>query len=132
MGARLYVHVTWTTLNRLPLIDGRVEAFLEIFLRTKATQHNVNVLAIGMVNDHVHVVLEVQPVFDLPALMQGLKGASARIANRDGHAHRGPLQWTPGYDARTVGITQLRSVINYVRTQSTHHPDRAIQGESAL
>lgn len=37
-----------------------------------------------------------------------------------------------GYDARAVRITQLRSVINYVKTQSTHHPDRAIQGESAL
>ena len=132
MGARLYIHVTWTTLNRLPLIDGRVQAFLESFLRTKANQHDVNVLAIGMVNDHVHMVVEVQPTFDLPTLMQGLKGASARIANRDGHAQRSPLQWTAGYDARTVGVTQLRSVINYVNTQSTHHPDRAVQGESAL
>jgi|SRR6185437_198632 len=131
MGARLYIHLTWTTLNRLPLIDGRVHTFLESFLRTKATQHDVKVLAIGMVNDHVHMVVEVQPVFDLPALMQGLKGASARLANRDGHAERSPLQWTPGYDARTVGVTQLRSVINYINTQAAHHPDRAVQGRPA-
>ena len=132
MGARLYLHVTWTTLNRVPSIDGPVQTFLDGFLRTKAKQHRANVLAVGMVSDHVHVVVEVGPVFDLPNLMQGLKGASARLANRDGHAARRPLQWSPGYDARTVGVNQLRSVINYVNTQSTHHPDRAIQGESAL
>lgn len=132
MGAHLYLHVTWTTLNRLPLMDGRVQAFLESFLRTKATQHETSVLAIGMVNDHVHMVIEVQPVFDLPSLMQGLKGASARIANRDGHAQRRPLQWAPGYDARTVGVTQLRSVVRYVESQASHHADRAIKGDSAV
>lgn len=132
MGARLYLHVTWTTLNRQPLISEPVRRFLEGFLRTKAKQHRATVLAVGMVSDHVHLVVEVGPVFDLPNLMQGLKGASARVANRDGHAERRPLQWSPGYDARTVGVGQLRSVINYVNSQATHHPDRAIQGASAM
>jgi len=132
MGARLYLHVTWTTLNRLPLISESVRRFLDGFLRTKAKQHRTNVLAVGMVSDHVHMVVEVEPVFDLPALMQGLKGASARIANRDGHAELRPLQWSAGYDARTVGVSQLRSVINYVTTQASHHPDRAIPGKAAV
>jgi putative transposase len=132
MGARLYLHVTWTTLNRLPLISESVRRFLDSFLRTKARQHRTNVLAVGMVSDHVHLVVEVEPVFDLPALMQGLKGASARIANRDGHAEPRPLQWSAGYDARTVGISQLPSVIRYVETQSSHHRDRAIDGGPAV
>lgn len=132
MGARLYLHLTWTTLNRLPLITEPVRVFLDGFLRQKAKQHRANVLAAGMVSDHVHLIVEIQPVFDLPALMQGLKGASARLANRDGHAERRPLQWSAGYDARTVSVGQLRSAIHYVETQSAHHPERAIKGGPAV
>ncbi len=132
MGALLYLHLTWTTRNRLPLISEPVRVFLDGFLRQKARQHRANVLAAGMVSDHVHLIVEVQPVFDLPALMQGLKGASARLANRDGYAQHRSLQWSPGYDARTVGVGQLRSAIHYVETQSAHHPDRAIKGASAV
>ena len=132
MGAQLYLHLTWTTLNRQPMITERVRVFLDGFLRQRAKQHRTHVLAAGMVSDHVHLIVEVQPVFDLPALMQGLKGASARLANRDGHAQHRSLQWSAGYDARTVSVGQLRSAIHYVETQSAHHPDRAISGVPAV
>ena len=79
-----------------------------------------------MVNDHVHMIVELPPAYDLPKLLQGLKGASARIANRDGHADRRPLQWTPGYDARSVSVGQLAAAIHYVGSQASRHPDRAI------
>jgi REP element-mobilizing transposase RayT len=74
MAARLYVHLTWTTLNRLPLITTSVQAFLDGFLRHQASRHQAIVLAGGMVTDHVHLVVEVQPVFDLPALLQAPAG----------------------------------------------------------
>src|SRR4029077_285999 len=130
MASRLYFHLTWTTHNRFPLINESIRRFLDGFLRQQAMRKHTKVLAIGMVNDHVHMIVEAQPVFDLPALMQGLKGASARVANRDGHAATRPLQWRAGYDARTVGVSQLRAAIRYVETQASHHPDRAISGSS--
>jgi hypothetical protein len=53
--------------------------------------------------------------------LQGLKGASARIANRDGHSGRGSLRWEKGYDFRSVGIRQLPGVTAYVRDQELKH-----------
>jgi REP element-mobilizing transposase RayT len=79
-----------------------------------------------MVIDHVHMIVVVPPVFDLPRLVQGLKGASARIANRDGHSSPRPLRWAGGYDARSVGVSRLAAAVRYVERQSARHPERAI------
>ncbi len=126
MGVQLYSHLTWTTLDRAPSITAAVRDFLDRFLRQQAIRYGARPLAMGMVNDHVHMIVELPPTYDLPKLLQGLKGASARIANRDGHADRRPLQWTPGYDARSVSVGQLAAAIRYVEGQASRHPDRAI------
>src|SRR5207249_3752076 len=75
---RLYVHLTWTTLQRQPLINHGVADFLRRFLPREAKRHGARLLASGVVADHVHVVLQLPPVTNIPRLIQGLKGASAR------------------------------------------------------
>jgi REP element-mobilizing transposase RayT len=91
-----------------------------------ARRHGTRVIDIGIVRDHVHVVLELPPHADLPRLVQGLKGASARIANRDGVMPRAPLRWANGYDLRSLSVRDLRRAIRYVRSQSERHPEHAV------
>ena len=126
MPVRLYVHLTWTTLRRLPLLNPDVAQFLDRFLRQEAVRHGARVLAMGIVSNHVHAIMQLPPVIDIPRLVQGLKGASARIANRDGLMPRARLRWADGYDLRSVGVRQLPNALQYVRTQAEHHPDLAI------
>src|SRR5436190_13385222 len=89
MPFRFYAHLSWTTWARLPLIDEAVANFLRPFLLAEAKRHGARVMELGIVRDHVHLLLELPPQYDAPRLVQGLKGASARIANRDGHSGRG-------------------------------------------
>ena len=121
MPFRFYAHLSWTTWARLPLIDENVANFLGPFLLAEAKRHGARVVEIGIVRDHVHLLVELPPVYDAPRLVQGLQGASARIANRDGHAGRGSLRWEKGYDFRSVGIRQLAGVTAYVRDQELKH-----------
>ena len=125
---QLFVHAVWTTFARLPLIDEGVATFLRRFVAAEAGKHGARVVEVGIVKDHVHVVLELSATFDVPRLMQGLKGASARIANRDGIAARESLRWAQGYDLRSIGVGQLRRVTDYVRSQNDRHPDKALSG----
>jgi putative transposase len=118
---RLYAHLTWTTFGRLPLIDTAVADFLARFLLAETKRHNARVVEIGIVRDHVHLLLELPPAYDVPRLVQGLKGASARLANRDGHSAHKSLRWEPGYDCRSVGLRQLPNVAAYVRDQELKH-----------
>ncbi len=91
--------------------------FLRRFLPREAKRHGARLLASGIVADHVHVVLQLPPVTN-PRLIQGLKGASARLANRDGLMPRAPLRWAEGYDLRSVGVRQLGTVLAYVENQA--------------
>ena len=126
MHVHLYAHISWVTYGRLPRIDERIAGFLERFLFAECRRHDAEVLALGMVRNHVHMVVQLPPRFDIPRLMQGLKGASARIANRDGIAGHTPLQWETGYDLRSIGPRQLSTAIAYVRSQAKRHPTLAL------
>jgi len=126
MPVRLYALLTWTTLGRLPLINEGAARFLRRMLPAIAHRHGTRVLELGIVRDHVHLVVELPPRPDVPRLVQGLKGASARIANRDGLMPRAKLRWANGYDLRSVGVRDLRPTIRYVRSQNSRHPELAL------
>lgn len=126
MPVHLYVHLTWTTLQRQAVINPDVVAFLHRFLPREAERHGACVLAVGIVTDHVHVVLHLPAVTNIPRMVQGFKGASARVANRNGLMPRAPLRWAEGYDLRSVGVRQLRTVMEYVENQARRHPNLAV------
>ena len=121
MPVRIYAHLSWTTWARLPLIEESVADFLLRFLLAEAKRHGTRVIEIGVVPNHVHLLLQLLPAYDVPRLVQGLKGASARLANRDGFSQNNSLRWETGYDLRSVGIKQLPQVANYVRLQELKH-----------
>ena len=126
MPIRLFLHVTWTTLDRRPIIGRRERAFLREFLPAEVVRHGAAVLALGIVSDHVHMVVRLPGAFDVPRLMQGLKGASARIASKDSSKSLTGLRWAKGYHAASVSPSALARTIVYVRGQAQRHPDRAI------
>ena len=109
--------LTWTTHDRERLIDVDGAAFLSRFLRVTAKRHGAEVLAMGVVADQLHLVLHLHQAVDVPRLVQGLKGASARVGNRDGVFQKRKLRWAQGYDLRSISPGQLHRAIRYVQTQ---------------
>jgi REP element-mobilizing transposase RayT len=128
MRHRLYVHVVWTTRDRAPSLDAKVARFLWRFLRDVARQERAVVLALGMVSNHVHLLLRIHPMTSMPRLLQRLKGGSAVIGTREKHAHPDPLRWGKGYAIVSVSPAAVEHVQRYVRTQHLHHPEQAIPG----
>lgn len=125
----LLAHITWTTRDRAPLIDAERAQFLQLFLCAVATEERAQVLALGMVATHVHVLVALNLGADIPRLVQRFKGASARVAARDNVGPRQrPLRWAKGYDFRSVSLGNLTRAADYVESQSLHHPDEAIAG----
>jgi len=131
MPTALFVHLTWTTFRRMSMIGATEALFLGRFLPAEAQRHRAAIMALGLVCDHVHLVLRVPGRFDLPRLVQGLKGASARLANADQSISRTGLRWATGYHVHSVSPRNLPAAVDYVRRQSDRHPDRAIPGAPA-
>jgi REP element-mobilizing transposase RayT len=129
MRHRIYVHLCWTTRDRATLIDCRVARFLEGFLAAVAHQERSQLLAIGIVATHVHLLLRLHPTTSIPRLVQRLKGGSSVVATRDGHCpSRNRLQWEKGYNIHTVSERVLKRVAHYVEAQPFRHPAEAIAG----
>jgi putative transposase len=129
MQHRIYYHLVWTTRDRAPLIDARLAVFLCRFLRAMGYAERAAVLEIGMVRTHVHVLVVAHPLTNIPRLLQRMKGGSAAIAVREGHASRArPLRWAPGYHIETVSPRLVPRVRAYVRGQPNHHAEEAIDG----
>jgi REP element-mobilizing transposase RayT len=127
MRHRLFVHRIWTTRERQALIDARVALFLDGFLRDVVRQERARVLAIGMVQTHVHLLVRIHPQTDLTRLVQRLKGGSAAIAGKEGHCPRtSPLRWARGYSIDSVSHRAVEIVRDYVLSQPTHHPHESI------
>ncbi len=122
MPVTMYVHLTWTTFRNRPLIDGGCAKFLRQFLKSVASRYGADAIDVGIVSDHIHMLLMLPSVIDIPRLVQGLKGASARVANRDKIVRGEKLRWARGYDLRSVSPQALPQVSHYIRNQAQHHP----------
>jgi len=122
---QLFIHLVWTTLDRLPMINAPTREFLEEFFKKTAARQDVQIVDLKILKTHVHMVVRTPPRIDLPRLVQFFKGGSSYAASRHAGNVLG-LRWAPEYSATSVGPRQLERVRQYLRDQSDHHPGEAI------
>lgn len=122
---RLYFHLTWSTLNRLPMIDPATRDFLDEFVRRTAAQERAEIVALAILRTHVHVLLRSGPRFDLSRLVQLMKGGSSYAASRLPGNVVG-LRWTRRYSVTTVSPRALPQALEYLRGQAMRHPGEAV------
>jgi hypothetical protein len=58
--------------------------------------------------------------------MQRLKGGSAVIGVKEGHARSEELRWAKGYNIYSVSPRALHRLREYIRRQPQRHPAEAI------
>jgi REP element-mobilizing transposase RayT len=114
----LFVHLIWSTRNRYPWIEPRLDAWLAAFLERKARVIECAVLAAGNAPDHVHVLLRHPPRVSVAQIAHRLKGASSRaLTLQEGQAR----DWQVGYWAESVGRRELEPLTRYIVRQRAHH-----------
>jgi putative transposase len=126
---RIYFHLTWSTLGRRPMIDEPTRAFLDQYFRKVAIQERVAIVALWLLQTHVHVLVRSGPRVDLPRLVQLLKGGSSYAASRQPGNVVG-LRWNREYSVTSVSPKLVRKVVGYIEDQDRRHPDEAIPGSA--
>jgi len=117
----LFVHLVWSTRDRQPWIEPRLDGWLAALLERKARVIECAVLAAGNAPDHVHVLLRHPPRVSVAQIAHRLKGASSRaVTLQEGRAR----DWQVGYWAESVGRRELELLTRYVAQQRVHHADR--------
>jgi len=122
---RIYLHLTWSTFRRQPMIDAATRAFLDEYFRKIAIQERATLVSVGFLRTHVHVLIRTGPRYDVPRLVQLLKGGSSYAASRQPDNVLG-LRWNREYSVTSVSPRLLKAALDYIRGQDGRHPTEAV------
>src|ERR1051326_7077497 len=73
------VHFVWATHERLPLITAEIERDVYRYIEKVCQDDKCDVLAVGGIPDHIHLLVAMSNTVSLSALMQHIKGGSSRF-----------------------------------------------------
>ena len=82
---------------------------------------DIEVIALEIMPDHVHLLVEVDPQFGVHKAVKQIKGKTSRIL-REEYKHlttKLPTLWTNSYFVSTVGGAPLEAIKQYVDNQQT-------------
>jgi putative transposase len=93
----------------------------EDILHEVAERHNMGIVELSVMPDHVHIVVQLPPTMSVSQALHLLKGASSYELFRRQPLFRYRYSrgnfWSPGKFYRSVGDTDAATVLDYVRNQ---------------
>lgn len=116
----LFYHVIFSTRGRQPWLTKEIREELYPYLGGILVRHRCVLLAIGGIEDHVHLLGSFSPSHSISEILQKLKGSSSHWLNRT-FSWREPFAWQKGYSAFSVSASQVETVRSYVLRQEEHH-----------
>jgi REP element-mobilizing transposase RayT len=88
----------------------------------------VELIEIGGVEDHIHVLVQLPAPVSVSELMKQIKGASSHLVTHE-VSGGGNFKWQGAYAAFSVSETDLPAVRAYIRNQKKHHAQRTLRTE---
>jgi REP element-mobilizing transposase RayT len=117
---QLYVHCVWATWDRLPLITQQIEQQVYASILAKCEALGCTAVAIGGIEDHVHLLVRFPPALPLVKLIGEVKGASSHLVTHKLEP-QSFFKWQASYGVFTVSMRSLDNVAAYVRNQKQRH-----------
>ena len=117
---QLYLHCVWATWDRMPLLVPKVERPVYAAILAKCQDLKCEVLAIGGIEDHVHLLIRLHPGVSVANLMKGIKGSSSHLMTHK--VFPGEFfKWQGAYRAFTISKDSIPRVRAYIENQKAHH-----------
>jgi len=111
---RTYYHLVWATKDIEPLITPNREAQLVAYLIRKANELGVRIYAVGVMSDHIHLIVAIPPRMAVADVVKGLKGFVSFAFGKG-------FSWQRGYGVMTFGEGQRSQAMSYVQNQRQLH-----------
>ena len=116
---RCAFHVVWCPKYRRRVLGGRIEERLRQLVREVVDEKGAWLVAMEVMPDHVHLLVEVDPQFGIHKLVKTIKGRTSRVLREEFPSLRSrlPTLWTNSYFVATTGGAPLAAVKRYVEQQ---------------
>ena len=117
----IYYHLVWGTKNLEPYITEKIKDDLYKYIGRTASKRNWHLLAIGGTQDHIHILLQKGPVYDISKVVRDIKTNSGKFL-RD--SFDSSFTWQRGYGVFTVDSTSLLRLKKYIENQEEHYKNK--------
>jgi putative transposase len=119
----LQYHIVWVTKYRKPIFIGDIKIDMKNYLLYTLKSLDMNVIAIEIMSDHIHLLVNCKPQLRLSDAIKILKGNTARwlflkypeIKKQLWGGHL----WNPSYFVATVSDRTLEQIEHYINNQKT-------------
>src|SRR5580692_4609613 len=128
---QIYVHAVWATWDRLPLLQGEIQTGVYNCIQAECTRMKVELLAIGGIEDHIHVLARLPVRLPIPDFIKQIKGSSSHLIT---HTVRPDVffKWQGAYGAFTLARADVARLRDYILHQSQHHREGTIDPDQEL
>ncbi len=123
-----YLHCVWSTKERRRLITPDLQARLWPYLGGIARENKMKALAIGGVEDHVHLLISLPGTLAISKAIQLLKGNSSKWIHET-FPEAQDFEWQEGYGAFSVSVSGIPDTIAYINNQAEHHRVKTFKEE---
>ena len=124
----VFVHLVWATWDRLPLLTDDLTRDIHRVISAKCEELGAVVVAIGGVEDHLHLLVEFPATVTIASLVGQVKGVSAHLVTHQ-FAPGQFFKWQGAYAAFTVSPDAVTRVRDYIIHQREHHAMGILRAE---
>jgi putative transposase len=112
-------HVVWCQKYRRAVLVNGVDVRLKEIIQSVCTESNAEIIALDVMPEHVHLLVEVDPQYGIHRLVRAMKGQSSRLLRQEYPWLRSrlPTLWTNAYFVSTVGGAPLEVIKQYIENQ---------------
>jgi REP element-mobilizing transposase RayT len=127
----LFYHIVWTTKNRTPYFSKTGNVRLYAYMKKSIEKSNVDLMAIGGVSNHVHILVKMNTVDSIAAFVRKIKSHSSGFIKRAGN-NCDDFMWQKGYSVFSVGRSAINNIRNYIKNQEQHHSKTDFDNEMRI
>ena len=126
--SKVILQIIFSTKDREPWLDREVRPRVHAYLATICRDLGAELVHVGGVADHVHIVTTLPRTLSQADLIEQIKKTSSKWIKALDARYCG-FFWQRGYGVFSVSPSQLDAVLQYVEAQQEHHRTRSFQQE---
>jgi REP element-mobilizing transposase RayT len=126
--SRVFVHITFSTKNRLPMIDDSIKTSLWEYIGGICKRLECNPIRVGGHHDHVHICCLLSKKISIMNLLEEIKKQSSKWIKTKGNQYV-QFYWQDGYSIFSINPVELEVVVRYIDSQEEHHKKRTFKEE---
>lgn len=123
-----YIHITFSTKDRYPFIDKKIEQELFQYIGGICKNIECNPVKIGGYKGHIHILCVLSRKIALMKLIEEVKSHSSKWIKTKGEKYQN-FYWQRGYGSFSVNPAEIDVVVRYIENQAEHHRKKTFQEE---